>query len=208
MIQKLHESARQYEERHTCGRDACYRPPTFFKHQAKIQGLRMLSKFPGHVPLVGGRRALVDPEDFDRVIQFAWNPRRSYTNTSWYAVASVRHEPLQMHHLVMGVGNDALVDHVNRNGLDNRRANLRFATSSQNAMNRKRQSNNTSGFKGVTWNKLTRQWQAMIQVNHKLERIGFFDNPEDAARAYDAAARMRFGEFARLNFPEQGEQAA
>lgn len=195
----------------TCGKPECARLPGYFAHVERVEAKKARSKFRGYIPLTNGRRALVDPDDHDRIIEHLWRAQRASGSTEhvpWYAMTTIDRKVVSMHALVLGIEDGRLIDHASRNGLDNRRVNLREATHSQNAMNRKRQSNNTSGFKGVTWNKQTERWQVMIQVDRKLERIGFFDTPEDAALAYDAAARIRFGEFARLNFPEPGEQAA
>ena len=88
------------------------------------------------------------------------------------------------------------VDHKNRNGLDNRRDNLRLATHGQNLANSKTHSE--SGFKGVEKNK--HRFYASISIDGKTKKLGGYDTPEEAARAYDEAALEQFGEFARINF--------
>lgn len=94
-----------------------------------------------------------------------------------------------------------MLDHANRNGLDNRLCNLRLATNSQNSANTKTPKHNTSGYKGVSFDRLlTRKpWRAMISYNHKRYRARF-DTPEAAARWYDDMARSLFGPFAKVNF--------
>ncbi len=102
-----------------------------------------------------------------------------------------------------------LVDHINGNGLDNRRINLRQATRQQNSANR-HAVRSKSGFKGVTLHRETNRWQAAICQARKTHYLGLHDTAEQAARAYDAAAVKLFGEFARPNFPvlrEDGESA-
>ena len=101
-----------------------------------------------------------------------------------------------MHRVITGY---PLVDHINGDGLDNRRANLRAATATQNNQNR-RPSLSRSGFKGVTKSSKSNGWYARIRVNGKLIHLGCYPDPTSAARAYDAAALEHFGEFAWPNF--------
>lgn len=93
-----------------------------------------------------------------------------------------------------------LIDHRDGNGLNNLPSNLRIATSTENSRNRRKNSNNQSGYKGVCW--CARKWRAAIRVNGKLKHLGYFENVTDAALAYDVAAIHYFGEFAHLNFPQ------
>lgn len=96
------------------------------------------------------------------------------------------------------------VDHINRNGLDNYRCNLRPATRLQNRMNCGLSKRNKSGFKGVSWHKSCNKWVAKIEINDKSIYLGLFDDKIEAAKAYNAAAKKHFGEFAWLN-PIPGE---
>jgi len=102
-----------------------------------------------------------------------------------------------MHRFITGW---SYIDHIDGNGLDNRRQNLRPANESTNGANRAISSNNTSGFKGVVRSRT--KWGAVITPSGRKVWLGTFLTPEDAARAYDAAAAVYFGEFARLNFPQ------
>lgn len=92
------------------------------------------------------------------------------------------------------------VDHRNGDGLDNRRDNLRYATRARNTANRA-SVGGSSRFKGVSWSKRDKIWYANICVNYRTIYLGTYRNEEDAARAYDAAAKKYFGAFARPNFP-------
>lgn len=95
-----------------------------------------------------------------------------------------------------------IVDHKNRNKLDNRRSNLREATKSTNGMNRPAPKTNTSGYKGVSLDISRNQWAVTLTIDQKTVHGGRFDTPEEAAYRYDELARQYFGEFAVLNFPE------
>jgi hypothetical protein len=94
-------------------------------------------------------------------------------------------------------------DHINHNGLDNRKANLRQATRAQNCWNkRKQKGSHSSKYKGVSWLSREKKWQARIQANGRKIFIGSFKNEIDAAKAYDRAAKKYYKEFASLNFPQ------
>jgi hypothetical protein len=156
------------------------------------------------IPLTQGQVALVDDDDFERLSGHKWCAARDRSG-NFYAV---RHIPgprwqktIYMHREVCPQGAEG--DHRNRNTLDNQRRNLRPATHAQNAQNTGRLKNNTSGFRGVYWEKQVNKWRARIYSDKQRHLLGYFLNAEDAARAYDRAAKERFGEFACLNFPEQ-----
>jgi len=106
--------------------------------------------------------------------------------------------------MVYGTDPDC-VDHKNGNGLDNRKENLRLCNKSQNHMNSGKQTNNKSGYKGVSQHKNSDKWQAQISVDRRVISIGYFNTPEEAARAYDKAAKEKHGHFAVFNFPEEVE---
>jgi hypothetical protein len=162
------------------------------------------------IPLTQGHFAIVDDADFENVNQHKW----SYHHTG-YAMRQVRVRPGRggqknewLHRRLMQPGEGLEVDHINHNKLDNRRANLRVCTKQQNRQNRKAYKGTSSGFKGVTWNTREQKWYVKISVNGQRKHIGVFDSAEDAARAYDVAAREHFGAFACLNFPSKDEQSA
>jgi len=105
---------------------------------------------------------------------------------------------IKMHAFILGI---PFADHANGNGLDNRRENLRPADATTNAWNRPRKSDNTSGYKGVSWDRKNGNWRAYITANGSRRHLGRFATAELAAAAYDVAAREIHGQFARLNFP-------
>lgn len=144
---------------------------------------------------------LIDDEDLKSVENYNWYCVSS-RNTQYAQCDLEDGSCLQMHRLLLGQPSE-LVDHRNRNGLDNRRANLRTATPRQNAINAVApQTSKGSGFRGVR--QRGNRFMAYIKAeSYKQISVGTFDTVEEAARAYDAAARREHGEFAVLNFPEE-----
>ena len=110
---------------------------------------------------------------------------------------------IMMHSIVNGTPKGYETDHINHATLDNRCENLRTATVSENQRNRGKQTGNASGFKGVDFDKQHSKWRAKIALHSKDKHIGYFNSPEDAARAYDKVAIELHGEFANTNFPAQ-----
>jgi len=108
-----------------------------------------------------------------------------------------------MHRVIMKLnfGDKRQVDHINGNGIDNRRNNLRICTQSQNNQNQRTQiCLKSSKYKGVLWHKCCKRWMAQIKLNKKNKYIGLFKNEIDAAHAYDREAKELFGEYAKTNF--------
>lgn len=116
-----------------------------------------------------------------------------------YAFTRIDGKTTYMHRLLMNAPDGVEVDHINGNGLDNRRSNLRLATRQQNCVNRPPVPNKTSRFKGVSWCRSSKKWVAVIHTNRKKTTLGYFVDEKEAARAYDKEASIRFGEFAFLN---------
>lgn len=164
------------------------------------------------IPLTQGQVALVDDEDFDNVSQYRWTAKkRSYDDVfyAWSRLGEVgTNNRVFLHAFLMGHRDGLQVDHIDRNGLNCQRHNLRWATVSQNHANKCRLRNNTSGYKGVWFDPNWGRWRAQIYINRTCIRLGGFPTAEAAAKAYDDAAREHFGEFSRVNFPMEGERAA
>jgi hypothetical protein len=156
------------------------------------------------LPLSRGLVAEVDDDIYEFLNQWKWSalkaPRR------WYAVRMEyrqgRRKMIYMHRLILGVPDGVFVDHIDGDGLRNLRANLRPATPLQNVGNQKLSVRNTSGYRGVFWRRSRRCWVATISIRSRSKTLGQFDSREDAARAYDVAARAHFGAHARLNLPD------
>jgi hypothetical protein len=164
------------------------------------------------VPLSQGGFAIVDFDDYERVKLHNWRASKTSQSTT-YAVTDVkepgrlksngRHQffqSLHMHRLITSAPSQRYVDHKNLNGLDNRKANLRVCSSSQNQMNKRRSRTKRHGqYKGVYFREKEQKWEARIWVGGRSVALGYFANEADGARAYNAAALKYFGEFARLN---------
>jgi hypothetical protein len=179
---------------------ACrYRPPPLLPHPTDPTALL--------VPLTKGKVAVIDAADAPLVASHSWIAHLSQSKV-WYACRRVagKNATVSMHIVIMGLSGSDEGDHIDGDGLNNRRSNLRVSDRSTNLANRRLQSNNTSGFKGVTKRSDSNRWRAEISLNGKKTHLGSFDTAEHAALAYDEAARANFGEFARLNFPREGER--
>jgi hypothetical protein len=137
---------------------------------------------------------LCDDEDFDLLSSISWTYTHGYaTKSQW------KQESLFAHKLVMNVSQGQMVDHKDRNKLNNQKDNLRLCTDSQNQANKTKSKNNKSGYKGVCWNKSKQRYVARIGVNNKKVECGEFKSPHDAAIAYNNKAVELYGEFAVLN---------
>lgn len=146
--------------------------------------------------------AIIDKEDIDKIKNYRWSVTK--TKNTPYAQSTKKDKLgtrtcILMHRIIMNAQKGQEIDHKNRNGLDNRKENLRFCTRQQNRWNSKKQNRSISLYKGVSWNKVAEKWQAFLCVNYKNKSLGYFDNQADAAIAYNNAAVKCFGEFAMLN---------
>jgi AP2 domain-containing protein len=151
------------------------------------------------IELTRGKLAMVDNGDYDELIQWEWTANLS--KGKWYARRHLGNRKyMSMHRQIMGNILGVDFDHKDGNGLNNQRHNLRECTHIQNMQNGLIKSNNTSGYKGVSWYKNYGKWLSRIVVNRQRVCLGYFDDIIDAAMAYDNAAKKYFGEFARTNF--------
>ncbi len=156
-----------------------------------------------HIPLTQGKFAIVDDGDYDYLMQWKWCAHKAYFSDNYYAVRNVhltcrRSRTISMHRVVMHVPVGLHTDHINHNGLDNRKANLRICLRIQNQFNGKPRRNSASKYKGVYPSRA--KWQARITCNCVRLSLGTFSSEIQAAKAYDRKAKELFGEFAYLNY--------
>lgn len=155
------------------------------------------------IELTKGLYTLVSDEDFGPLSQYEWTA--GWAGTRYYAKRwdVLEQKNIYMHRQILG-DPASMVDHANGHSLDNRRSNLRSCSHSTNAHNGKMR-RGSSKYRGVTWDKKKAKWMARIRVNLKYHWLGYHENEDDAAAAYDKAAKCLVGEFADLNFPRELE---
>lgn len=155
------------------------------------------------IPLTQGKFVKVDPEDYIWLSQFRWHCKAN--SSAIYAVRTVtsagRQKRIYMHRLIMDTPPHLVCDHINHNGLDNRKANLRNCTMKQNNANARSAREVSSRYKGVSYSKRKKKWAVYIKKDGTQFNLGCFNDEIEAAKAYDAAAEKLHGEFAHLNFP-------
>lgn len=159
------------------------------------------------IRLYCGLIAFVDDEDFDRLIKHKWFKSKGKTGFSVYASTKINGKNVKMHRLILGAESGVMIDHVDHNGLNNQKDNLRKCNNIQNSRNQSKRKSLFSQYKGVCRKKNRKKgWQAGITVNYKRINLGAFHSEIEAAIAYNNAALEIFGEFARINeIPKAGE---
>ncbi len=158
-----------------------------------------------YILLTRNKKTWVDTEDFNRLGLFVWFAQIRSDKRAFHAARCVtrsgRQITLHMHREILGLqyGDGKIVDHINGDGLDNRRCNLRICSSSDNNCNCGSYRGGTSLYKGVSWHKQNRKWQATIQKDGKSHYLGLFISESEAAEVYNIAAVRLHGQFAYLN---------
>ena len=144
------------------------------------------------IELTNGYKAIIDDENFKLLNQWKW----SYHRIGY----AIRKSNILMHRLIMNCPKNKTIDHINGNKLDNRKINLRICSLSENLKNQKLRINNTSGYKGVSFEKRRNKWRSQIKIGRQVKEIGQFKTAIQAAMAYDLWAKNIYGEYAKLNF--------
>lgn len=159
----------------------------------------------------GKFEAIIDDCDSD-LAELRWNIKIQANRFTNYAARGInlgkaksyKIQEIKMHRVILErtIGRPLevgeMVDHINGNGLDNRRENLRLAIDGDNVRSQRKRKDNISGYKGVTWDKDLKKWRARITYNSKLLHLGSFGTPQEAHEAYCNKAKELFGEFARF----------
>ncbi len=144
--------------------------------------------------------ALVSDQDYEELLQWRWGFHGKYAHrVEWIKGGKGKMKHFYMHRQIMNTPTGFDTDHINGDKLDNRRENLRISSRSQNNANMSKLSNNTSGFRGVSWDRRAKKWQARLNKDSQLVYCARFDTKEAAARAYNQKSLELHGEFAKLN---------
>jgi hypothetical protein len=159
------------------------------------------------IKLTRGKYAIVDAEDFERLNRYKWHcTYYGYAKRAEYKKFEKGRRQIEtyMHKMVCPAPKGMIVDHINRNSLDNRKVNLRAATQKQNVWNRKfiRKTGKTR-YNGIRWDKNREKWQVRLMINGRRESFGYYADEIEAAKAYDRVAKKYRGEYAFLNFPKK-----
>ena len=149
------------------------------------------------IPLTKGKVALVDDCDHELLSKLKLHARKC--GNKWYACHGATD---YLHILIMNPSRGMEVDHINGNGLDCTRNNMRVCTHTQNQRYQGKQTSNSSGYIGVSWQIISAKWRAYVSVNSKQVHVGLFNSAEEAAHARDQKAKELHGEFAWLNFKD------
>jgi HNH endonuclease/AP2 domain len=171
------------------------------RYGAALDNRESVMKIKLHGKYGEGKYALVDAIDYPELSKYKWNGTRcGYAART--AIINGKPKVILMHRQILNVPDGLVTDHINGDKLDNRRSNLRIATRAQNNYNVDSRKPSISGFKGVSWDRAKNKWQARITKDGKGMHLGYFDDPVFAAKVYDYYATKLFGEFAKLNFPD------
>ncbi len=152
------------------------------------------------IPLTQGKFAIVDDKDFEKLNSYRWCA--CFIRANWYVLRHKKGECIRMHRQILNAPKKLVVDHINHNGLDNRKSNLRLCTIAENQRNRLPNKKGTSVYKGVHWYSRIKRWSTRMRYNGRVIFLGNYVDEILAAEAYDKKAKELHKEFAHLNFKE------
>jgi hypothetical protein len=156
-------------------------------------------------PKYGEKIVLIDDEDYERANLYTWHLGYDFKTNNFYVLSQEKgiikkQKTIRLHRFIMNCPNNKIIDHINRNGLDNRKQNLRICTASENRMNSIKPSHGkTSKYKGVGFYPNLNKYSCRIRINYKLKHIGYFETEKEAALKYNEMAIFYHGKFAKLN---------
>lgn len=164
----------------------------------------LITKFLIESPKYGDFEIMIDTEDYDRIKNYRWHIQYVKHTNNFYVSSLIKKnnkwKNYQLHRLLLNLTDPELqIDHKFGKTLDNRKSELRICNHSENVRNQKIHKNNKSGFKGVSLYKLNNKWKAQINYNGKKIALGYYKTTNEAALAYNEAAKKYHGEFAMLN---------
>ena len=151
-----------------------------------------------------GKITIVDDEDYEWLMQWKWSYDCGYATRKKWNPDTKKFTNIKMHRLIMKTPIDMFTDHINGEPLDNRKENLRICTQAENNRNRKAVKNHE--YAGISYEKRIKRWRARVRLNKKNINLGCFLTAAEAAHAYDNAARIVYGEFARINYRENANE--
>jgi hypothetical protein len=147
---------------------------------------------------IAGYDVLIDEEDYERVHEMMpWHMSKR-KNQVYIQRAVGENKKIKLHRFLINAPEGSCVDHISGDTLDNRKSNLRICSLAENSRNSKLSKANTSGYKGVSFDKKNGKWRAFITKNRKQYSLGYFETPEEAYRAYCEASKKYHGEFGRI----------
>lgn len=155
------------------------------------------------IPLTQGKFAIVDDEDYEYLMQWKWTYDSGYARRQ--QTIDGKRQKIRMHNQIMNPEDGLVVDHIDGDGINNTKSNLRKCSRQENAKNRTKQKDTSSSYKGVSWCSRYEKWIVSIKNNKKTTRIGYFTNEIAGANAYNYYAKLYHGEFAKLNEVEYME---
>lgn len=160
----------------------------------------MTGKYMKYLELTRGKRAIVDDDDYALLSQWKWSAVKGNGKLSnFYAMRGEKRKTIKLHRFIMKAKKGEIIDHLDGNGLNNTKKNLRRCSQQENIRNSRKRRGTSSRYKGVSWDKREKKWSAYITFDYAKIALGNHDSENEAAIQYNEKAKELFGEFAKLN---------